>query len=65
MKPVKILRDCKYKGKYLYKDDIIETTNDNIEMIKALNRAGFIEPLTQREINKIEEGKNVEVSKEN
>ena len=54
MKPIKVIENGKYQDKYIYKDDIIEPTKENFEMIKVLNRNGFIEPLTLKEINEIE-----------
>lgn len=69
MKLIKISIDCKYKDKYLYKDDIIEPTLNNLEMIKKLNYGGFIEPLSRKEIEEIErnvkEEKHGKFSKEN
>lgn len=54
MKPIKVIENGKYQDKYIYKDDIIEPTKENFEMIKILNKKGFIEPLTLKEINEIE-----------
>lgn len=54
MKIIKVVKNGNYKGKYIFKDDIIEPTKENIEMIKILNEKGFIEPLTLQEINEIE-----------
>lgn len=54
MKPIKVIENGKYQDKYIYKDDIIEPTEENFEMIKILNKKGFIEPLTLKEINEIE-----------
>lgn len=55
MKPIKVIKDGKYHNTYIYKDDILEPTKENFEMIKILNEKGFIEPLTLREINEIQE----------
>ena len=57
MKPIIINKDCRYNLKYLYKGDIIEPTKENLEMIIKLNVGGFINPLTQREIESIENGR--------
>ena len=58
MKPIKNKKDFTYKGKYYFKDDIIEPISENIEMIKFLNEKGFIEPLTLKEINEMEKNIN-------
>ncbi len=57
MKPIKIKLDCKYKDTYLYAEDIVEPIEKNWEMIEALNRGGFIEPLTRREIEEMKKPK--------
>lgn len=54
MKPIKVIKDGKYHDIYIYKNDILEPTKENFEMIKILNEKGFIEPLTLREINEIQ-----------
>lgn len=54
MKTIKVVKNGNYKGKYIFKNDIIEPTKENFEMIKILNEKGFIEPLTLQEINEIE-----------
>lgn len=54
MKTIKVVKNGNYKGKYIFKNDIIEPTKENIEMIKILNEKGFIEPLNLQEINEIE-----------
>ncbi len=54
MKPIKVIENGKYQNIYIYKNDIIEPTKENFEMIKVLNQNGFIEPLTLKEINEIE-----------
>lgn len=53
MKPIKVIKDGKYKDVYIFKDDIIEPTKENIEMIEILNRQGFIEPLDLKTIVKL------------
>lgn len=53
MKPIKVIKNGKYQDIYIYKNDIIEPTKDNFEMIKVLNEKGFIEPLTLKEIQEI------------
>ena len=53
MKPIKVIKDGKYKDVYIFKDDIIEPTKENIEMIEVLNRQGFIEPLDLKTLIKI------------
>lgn len=58
MKPIKVIKNGKYQNIYIYKDDIIEPTKQNFEMIKLLNEKGFIEPLTLKEINEIEKNIN-------
>ena len=54
MKAIKVVKNGNYKGKYIFKNDIIEPTKENFEMIKILNEKGFIEHLTLQEINEIE-----------
>ena len=54
MKTIKVVKNGNYKGKYIFKNDIIEPTKENFEMIKILNEKGFIEPLNLQEINEIE-----------
>lgn len=54
MKTIKVVKNGNYKGKYIFKNDIIESTKENFEMIKILNEKGFIEPLNLQEINEIE-----------
>lgn len=54
MKTIKVVKNGNYKGKYIFKNDIIEPTKENFEMVKILNEKGFIEPLTLQEINEIE-----------
>ena len=54
MKAIKVIKDGKYHSKYIYKNDIIEPTKENFELIKLLNEKGFIEPLTLKEIDEIE-----------
>lgn len=54
MKTIKVVKNGNYKGKYIFKNDIIEPAKENFEMIKILNEKGFIEPLTLQEINEIE-----------
>ena len=49
MKPIKVIKDGKYKNVYVFKGEIIEPTKENVEMIDALNKGGFIEPLTIKE----------------
>lgn len=58
MKPIKVIKNGKYCGKYIYENDTIEPTKENFEMIKVLNEKGFIEPLTLKEINEIEKNIN-------
>lgn len=53
MKPIKVIKDGKFKDVYIFKDDIIEPTKENIEMIEILNRQGFIEPLDLKTIVKL------------
>lgn len=53
MKPIKVIKDGKYKDVYIFKDDIIEPTKENIKMIEILNRQGFIEPLDLKTIVKL------------
>lgn len=53
MKPIKVIKDGKYKDKYVFNGDIIEPSKDNIEMIDALNYAGFIEPLSIKDLIQI------------
>ena len=53
MKPIKVIKDGRYKDVYVFKDDIIEPTKENIEMIEVLNRQGFIEPLDLKTLIKI------------
>ena len=53
MKPIKVIKNVKYQDIYIYKNDIIEPTKVNFEMIKVLNEKGFIEPLTLKEIQEI------------
>lgn len=53
MKPIRIIKDGKYKGQYVFKGDFIEPIQENIELIEALNKGGFIEPLTIKEIIEI------------
>lgn len=55
MKPIKCIKDFTYNEKYYFKNDIIEPTKDNFEMIKKLNEKGFIEPLTLKELFEIKE----------
>ena len=54
MKTIKVVKNGNYKSKYIFKNDMIEPTKENFEMIKILNEKGFIEPLTLQEINEIE-----------
>ena len=54
MKPIRVIKNGKYQNIYIYENDIIEPTKENLEMIKILNEKGFIEPLTLKEINEIE-----------
>lgn len=54
MKPIKVVKNGKYKSVYIYENDVIEPIKENFEMIKILNEKGFIEPLTLKEINEIE-----------
>ncbi len=54
MEPIKVIKNGKYQNTYIYKNDVIEPTKENFEMIKILNEKGFIEPLTLKEINEIE-----------
>lgn len=61
MKPIEIIKNGKYHNTYIYANDIIEPTKENIEMIKVLNEKGFIKPLTLKEINEIE--KNIKKQK--
>lgn len=63
MKPIKVIKDGKYKDVYIFKDDIIEPTKENIEMIEILNRQGFIEPLDLKTIVKLK--KEVEYNARN
>ena len=58
MKAIKLIKDCTYGGKYLFKNDIIEPNRNNLEMIKKLNTKGFIEPLTLKDIQEIEKNVN-------
>lgn len=58
MKAIKLIKDCTYGGKYLFKNDIIEPNRNNLEMIKELNIKGFIEPLTLKDIQEIEKNVN-------
>ena len=58
MKPIKLIKDCTFGKNYYYKDDVIEPNKDNLEMIKILNRKGFIIPLTLKEIEEIEKNIN-------
>lgn len=53
MKPIKVIKNGKYQNTYIYKNDVIEPTKENFEMIKILNEKGFIEPLTLKEIDEI------------
>lgn len=58
MKAIKLIKDCTYGDKYLFKNDIIEPNRNNLEMIKELNTKGFIEPLTLKDIQEIEKNVN-------
>lgn len=58
MKAIKLIKDCTYGGKYLFKNDIIEPNRNNLEMVKELNIKGFIEPLTLKDIQEIEKNVN-------
>lgn len=58
MKPIECNKNFIYNEKYYFKNDIIEPTKDNFEMIKKLNEKGFIEPLTLKELFEIKEAIN-------
>lgn len=57
MKPIKVIKNCKYEKTYFYVGDEVEPMKNNLEMIKKLNIGGYIEPLTQKDLRNIE--KNV------
>ena len=53
MKPIKVKETKIFNGEYLLKDDIIEPTKENYNMIVKLNELGFIYPLTIEELIEI------------
>lgn len=57
MKIIKFKRNCNYKGKtYNVGDELKNITKNDISDIRKLNEKGFIEPLTQEELNQIADG---------
>lgn len=57
MKPIKVIKNCKYEKTYYYIGDEIKPIKSNLKMIEKLNIGGYIEPLTQEELRNVE--KNV------
>lgn len=53
MKPIKVIKTIKVNDEYFIKDDIIEPTNKNIDLIIKMNEIGAIEPLSLEEIIKL------------
>ncbi len=54
MKPIIVVKNCKYHGRYLQKNEKIKPTKENLEMIKILNTGGFVCPLFSNDIKEIE-----------
>ena len=53
MKPIKVIKTTNVNGEYYIKDDIIEPTSKNIDLIIKMNEKGIIEPLSLEEIIKL------------
>lgn len=53
MKPIKVIKTTNVNGEYFIKDDIIEPTSKNIDLIIKMNEKGIIEPLSLEEIIKL------------
>ena len=63
MKPIKVIKDGKFKDQYVFKGDVIEVNKENFALIDALNVGGFIEPLTTKEFLEIKKMVNKPIYK--
>lgn len=53
MKPIRVIKTININDEYFIKDDIIEPTSKNIDLIIKMNEKGIIEPLSLEEIIKL------------